>query len=441
MAVSVSNATIVNLFKKVYGDITNLVPQGFPLIESVKYSQKARLGESYNEAVILSNEVGWTLGGSAGDVFDINSAVAGSVQQATIPAYVSVLRSQVPWSVLSRSAGGGERAFIDGTKHVVQNNVRSHMGLIETLALHGRSSVGLGTPSYFTGTYRGASFTAGAGTLGGITFATGGVNTTTKNFLVAPGQFASGIWVGREGAVVKEVLVSSGAVVAQGNLVSVDSENGILTVDFTPVAASSANSHKLVFEGMELSNEMYGAKAILQNTGSLFGISGSSYSLWRGTTVALSSTLLTFARLQSAAAQAMNRGGLEQDVVVMCNPRSFASLVNAEAARRMYDQSYGKAEFDNGAEAITFYYAGGKMVVKPSRYVMEGEAYGLCLEDWVRSGSSEISLKVPGLDKELIFPAENSSAHIFQSYSDQYLFCRRPAAQFLITGIDDSAAS
>ena len=112
-----SNATVLNLFKKVYGDISNLVPEGFLIQEAIKFSQKARTGESYNEAVVLTNEVGFTLGGSYGDVFDINPAVAGAVQQATIAPYVSVLGSVVPWSVLSRSAQGGERAFVDGTKH------------------------------------------------------------------------------------------------------------------------------------------------------------------------------------------------------------------------------------------------------------------------------------------------------------------------------------
>ena len=183
---------------------------------------------------------------------------------------------------------------------------------------------------------------------------------------------------------------------------------------------------------------------ILTNTGSLFGISASTstgYSLWRGTSYAAGASLLTFARMQSAAANAMNRGGLDQDLVVYCNPRSFASLVNAEAARRQYDSSYGKAEFDNGAEAIKFFYAGGSMTLKPHRHVKEGEAYGLALDTWTRSGSAEISLNVPGLNKEIIFPLENSSAHAFRSYSDQYLFSRAPARNFIITGINDEAAS
>jgi hypothetical protein len=150
---------------------------------------------------------------------------------------------------------------------------------------------------------------------------------------------------------------------------------------------------------------------------------------------------LTFARLQAAAANATNRGGLDQNLVIMCNPRSFANLVNAEAARRQYDRSYSSSEFDNGAEAIKFYYAGGSMTVKAHRYVKEGECYGMALDTWVRSGSAEVSLKVPGVDKEIIFPLENSSAQAFRSFQDSYIFCRAPARNFIITGINDESAT
>lgn len=442
MSQQISNSTILNIFKKVYGDITNLVPQGFPFLEMLPFSEKAKIGESYNEAVVLTAENGWTLGGSSGDVFDINPAKAGAVKQATIPSYVSVLNSVIPWSVLSRSASGGERAFIDGTKHIVANNLKSHMALLEIVGMYGQSPDLLGYVSYATATYRGVSLTTGTGTVGGVAF-TNGVNTTSKAIMMAPGSFAAGIWIGREGATVNQVN-SSAVIVASGTLTAVDTENGILYVDFTPVAASSTTSHRLCFDGQESTKEAVGLNKILSNTGSLFGISASTstgFNLWKGSSLALSNVLLTFDRLQTAAANAMNRGGLDQDVDVMVNPRTFAKLVSAEAARRLYDSSYKSSNLDNGAEALEFYYPGGKMSIRGSRYCKEGEAYGIVKDTWVRSGSAQISLKVPGLDKEIIFPLENASAHAFRSFSDQYFFCRAPARNFYISGINDESAT
>lgn len=439
MAEQVSNGTVLNIFKKTYGDTTNLVPEGFPLLDMIKFTPKSKTGESYNEAVILTGENGWTLGGTAADLFEINPAKAGAVKQASITPYVSLLSTVVPWSVLSRSAGGGDVAFKDGTKHLVYNNLKSHMSLLNDVAYYGQSPELLGYVSYATATYRGVSLTTGTGTVGGVAFTTG-VSTSAKAILMAPGQFASGIWIGKEGATINQVD-ASGVVVASGSLVSIDSENGILYVDFTPVAASSATSHRICFDGMENGKEMIGVHKILTNTGTLFGVPAAQFSLWKGSTSAAGQKLLTFGRLQKAAAQAMNRGGLGEDVEVKVNPRTFATMINDQAAARDYDHSYGPAKYENGAKAIEFYYAGGKMTVEGDRKVKEGHAFGLVKADWVRGGSAEISLNVPGVDKPIIFPLENHSGHMFRSFSDQYLFCRRPAAQFFISGIDDESAS
>lgn len=442
MAQQVSNSTVLELFKKCYGDIHDLIPDGNPILDMIPFSEGQKVGDEFKESVVLTAETGWTLGGSAGDVFDIQPARAGTVKQTAVSPYVTVLSSILPWSVISRSAGGGEKAFKAATKHLVQNNIKSHNNLIESLALYGQATALLGYVSYATATYRGVSFTNGGGALtsngSSVTF-TAGVAATEKAILLAPGQFAAGLWVGREGAQVNQVN-SSGVIVASGSLLGVDSDNGILYVDFAPVAASSTTSHRLCFDKQESAGEMIGMNKILANTGSLFGISASTYSLWKATQYNAAG-LLTFNKMQLAAAQAMNRAGLDGEIEWKVNPRSFANLVNAEAARRQYDSSYGPSKMDNGAEEIEFWYAGGRMTVKGCRSIKEGEAYGLVKDSWVRSGSAQVGFKVPGMDKDLIFPLENSSAFGYRSYSDQYLFCRAPAQNILMTGINDEAAS
>jgi hypothetical protein len=437
-----SSSTVLQLFKKVYGQITDIVPQGFKGLEMTPFSERAKVGNSYIEAVILQNETGITVGGTGGDLFDINPARAGAVRQAEVTPSVTVLSSVIPWSVMSRSAGGGEKSFADGTKHLIKNNLKSHMHFMEVWYWYGQAAALLGYVSYATATYRGISFTNGGGALGGVTF-TAGVNTTSKAILLAPGSFAAGHWVGQEGCTVNQVD-STGAIVASGSLLSVDSENGILYVDFTPVAATSTTSHRLCYDGMQAAREMVGVNKILKNTGSLFGISASTssgFSLWRGTQQTLSATLLSFDRMQTISANAVNRGGLDQDLEVHVNPRSFAKLLSAEAARRMYDSSYKGSEIDNGAEKITFYYSGGKMEVVPNRFIKEGEAYGLVKDSWVRGGSAEISLRVPGMQQDIVFALENSSGYAFRSFSDQYILCRAPARNWVMDGINDESAT
>lgn len=441
---SVSSGDVVNVFKRVYGDVTNLLPEDFPLAKMIPFSEKQKVGDSYIECVVLTNETGITLGGSTMDSIELNPAVAGVVKQTTVTPYISVLPSVVPWGVISRSASGGDKAFFDASKFIVKNNLRSHGRFQEIIRLYGQAPSLLGYVSYATATYRGVSFTTGTGTLtlnGTSTALTTGVNTSTKWILLAPGQFAAGIWVGMEGVVINQVD-STGAIVKSGKLVAVDAVQGAIQVDFVPTAASSTTSHRLCFQGMETAKEYIGMNKIMTTTaGSLFGITNTGYSLFQPNYVTLTQQKLTLARFQTAIANAVNKGGLEGDLDCFVNPVVWATLATTEAGLRVYDKSYNSSEAENGFEAITFYTQAGKATFRPHRVVKEGECYSLFLPSWSRSGSAEVSFTVPGMSQELIFPLENSTAYGFRSYSDQYLFCHQPSWNVLIDGINFESAS
>lgn len=433
-----SNADVINIFKRVYGDLTNLLPEDYPLARDIPFSQKMKVGEAYLEAIVLTHETGITLSSST-DAFELNPAIAGTIKQTSVTPYISVLPSVVPWGVISRSAGGGDKAFIDATKFIVRNNLKSHGKFQEILRLYGQAAALLGYVSYATATYRGVSFSTGTGTLNSIVF-TNGVNTTTKNILLSPGQYAAGIWVGMEGVKVLQVN-SSGTIVAQGKLVSTNTQYGYITVDFTPVAATSTTSHRLCFDGMQSANDYIGINKIMTTSGTLFGVDNSLYSLWQGNSIPCSSQKFTMGLLQTGVAQAVNKGGLEGDLRVYVNPRTWATLTTTEAGLRVYDKSYSKSEADNGFESVTFYTQAGKAEVMPHRCVKEGEAYALHLPTWSRSGSAEVSFSIPGMNQEVIFPLQNQAGYAFRSYSDQYVFCHQPALNMVFTGINDEASS
>jgi len=443
----VSNAEALNLFKNVYGDLQNLLPQDYLLQKDIPFSQKQRVGAKYVEGVVLSCEVGVTLGGSSMDAFTIDPAVAGSVKQAEVESYSIVLPSVIPYGVISRTAGGGERAFYDGTKHLVQNNLKSHGKFQEIFRLYGQADYKLGTVSYATATYRGVAFATGTGTLesrvtGGNVAFTNGVNAASKAILFQPGQFAAGHWVGMENLRIQQVRLADNVVVAEGRLLQVDAIQGIIFVDFDPVAATAEYSHAIAIKGQRDLKEMIGINKILQTTGTLFNIPTADYSLWRGNRVDLAQKKFTLERLQNGIADAVNQGGLDGDIVCYVNPRSWANLVTTESGARRYDDSYKSGEASNGFESITFYHQTGKATIKAHRMVKEGEVFGMHLPDWSRSGSAEVSFKIPGMDnREEIFPLENQAAYGLRSYSDQYVFCHAPAKSLIWTGVNDEASS
>jgi hypothetical protein len=435
---AVSNGDVINLFKRVYGDLTNLLPQDYPLARDIPFSQKMKVGEKYVEAVVLTNESGITLSATT-DAFELNPSIAGVIKQTEVTPYISVLPSIVPWGVMSRTAGGGERAFFDATKFIVKNNLLSHGKFQEIFRLYGQADGLLGYVSYYTGIYRGVSLTNGTGTINGIAF-TNGVNAASKAILFAPGSFAAGIWVGLEGVMLNEVN-ASGTVVASGKLVSVNTTYGYITVDFTPTAASNTTSTRLCFQGMQSAQDYIGIQKVLSTNGNLFGIPTSSYSLWRGNTYNCQNQRLTLGRFQEGVANMVNQGGMEGDVNVYLNPRSWATLATTEAGLRVYDKSYNPKEADNGFDSITFYTQTGKATFIPHRMVKEGDAFCLAMSTWARSGSAEVSFQIPGMGQDVIFPLSNQAGYAFRSYSDQYVFCHKPAWNLYFYNINDESAT
>lgn len=446
-------------FKRFYGDISNLVPAGLPITEMLKFDKRKRVGENYTEAVILNNETGLTLGGNTADVVDINPAVAGAVKQASVTDYQTVLASVVPFQVLSRAAEAGATAFVSASKHIVKNNLRSHASMKESLYLYGQATTKLGALSYETTTYRGFTVTAGAATFTAangdtIVTVTGGISAGASNtggylnrkFIFLGRSFAAHIWAGMEGCPVVEVVVSGSTVAARGKIISVIAEWGLIEVDFVPTAASAQGTHCLGFPGSESNLEIVGINNILNTSGLLFGIDNTKFSLWRATSydasVSGAAGKLTFAKIQTIVANVVNRSGMEQDLTLLVNPRSWQTLLTEQAAQRHLDSSYKTSEMVNGAEDIVFYSQNGKITIKPTGRVKENEAYLVAPDTWSRFGSAELSFKVPGSgEDELIKPLENQTAYAFRSYSSDCIFCSMPAINCLIFNINDEAAA
>jgi hypothetical protein len=434
---SPATPSTVDLFKECYGELQDILPQDFMLQEDIPFSEAGKVGDKFVEAVVLTNETGWSILGSEAVAMTINPAIAGAVQQCEITPYQTVLASLVPWGMISRT-NNNKTAFYSVTKHTVRNNLRSHGKLLEIIRIYGQSDNLLGRTSFYTGQYRGQAFTNGTGTVNGVAF-TNGINAASKLILMNKGDFAAGIWVGTEGAIVNQIDVS-GNVVASGKLMSVDPVYGYIGVDFTPVAATSLGSHRICFQGQEEARDAPGIIKIMSTSGLLFGISTSKYSLWKGNALNLNNVKLAMGGVQDAIAVAVARGGLDGDIDLYVNPRTWARLITTESGLREYDSSYKSSKAETGFQSIVFWSQTGRITVKAHRFVMEGVALGMHLPDWTRSGSAEISFTVPGSPQELIYPLQDQTAWAFRSFSDQYMFCHAPAKSFFLYGIDDEAA-
>ena len=451
----VSNQTVIDLFKKVYGGLNDLRPDTDKIDKLIPFETSQRIGDSYVEAFVLGDSVGITFAGTGQDAFAIRPAIAGSVQQSNIKGNQTVLSDVMSFGFMARGATT-EAAFFDSTKLVMRNHLESHNKLINVAKFYGAAPDLLGYVSYApSGTiYRGATYT-GSGTItltlksGGTISFTNGINTspgvTGANgaILLAPGQFAAGFWTAKLGIVIKQID-NNNNVLAQGKLVSYDIGLGILYVDFVPVAPSAqtgSGSVRLCYDQWELGYCMTGIKGILANTGTLFGINAQQYPLWSGTTLNLGNKRFNLKAVFEGVSNAVNAGGLDEELDILVNPRTFGQMANDEASFRKYDSSYKSGDATNGFEAIEYYAANGVNRILASPLVKEGDAFGIVAKHWRFSGSQLPAFKVTGLDSNVIFPLQENAGWAIRSYADCYLLCRMPAKNILWTGLNDESVA
>jgi hypothetical protein len=178
---------------------------------------------------------------------------------------------------------------------------------------------------------------------------------------------------------------------------------------------------------------MAGLHKIVTNTGSIFGISSSQYALWKGNSHPVAGAL-TFSKLAQGLSKPVEKG-LESDVVIFVNPRSWASLMTEQAGARRFDVSYKEAKGNNGFEALEFYSQNGKMQIMSSNYVKEGYAYAINPENFLRVGSTDITFKSPMVKDEFIHLLPDNNGYGIRAYTNQALFCNKIGHQLLFTGI------
>lgn len=392
------------LFKKVYADkLENIIPVGKKVAEMIKFLQKNKTGDSYNQAITLGLEHGVTYASSDEGAFQLNDAEAGTVKQASVKGYQLLLRAAMSYESIFRSQGN-EQAFEETTKFVIQNMMDSLYKKLETELLYGQDGIGIidSSPA-----------------------------PTATSFKITDAEFAPGIWAGSRN--MKIDVYNGVTLVGTGKIQKADLDSKVLTLQGVGIAGVAAG-HKIYPAGA-FGKQMLGMKKIMENTGLMFGIDAAQYELWEGTQFALpTADVLSFAVIQQAITKGVEKG-LDKDVVVLCNPGHWDDLLTEQAALRMYDQSYSASLAENGARSIKFHSQNGMVEIVPYIHVKEGHAFVVCPDDWRRIGSTDVTFKRPGQPDKYFRELESHAGVELRAYCDQALMCVKPGRQVLITNL------
>jgi hypothetical protein len=401
--------TLNGFFKETYADkLQELIPDGVKILKQIKFMSKNKQpGNLYHQPVVLGMEHGVTFASSDDDAFNLLPSVAGQIKDAQVRGNPVLLRSLLGMSAAARAAQGTQQAFMDATKFLIANMLRSLTKKLEIEMLYGQM---------------------GYGQVDSVT------NTTIT---IKTAEWAPGIWAGAEGMPIEIrdsssiAFPPSGSSRGTGVVQSVDMDARTITLQ---AVIANVVQGDVIFHKGAYGNEFAGIHRILVSTGVLFNIDAGTYNLWRGNSYSAASGALSFNKLNLAIARAVEKG-FDGKAYVLVNPRGWANMLSDQAALRKYDGSYSTQKAENGSEKLLFHSQNGEMEIEPSIYCKEGYCYMLALDEWMRVGSTDLSFKRPGLGDDYFMNAPDAAAYELRLYSDQAIFCSAPGRNVIITAI------
>jgi len=399
-------ATLDGHFKEVYASkIRDLVPEGMKMLKLAEFSAAEKLlGNLYHQPVVLGLEHGFTYGGSAGEAFLLNAAVASPNRDAQVKGHELVLVSAISVGAASRSISS-KAAFEQETKRLVQNMLKSTQIRMEIQLMYGQSGI--------------AKVAIVAGNL----------------LTICAAEWAAGIWSGSKNAAL-EIRSQAGVLRGTCNVVKPDLKNQTVEVDVMPAGVSgnvdseNAGADVVYFKGA-YNKEFAGLHKIITNTSTIFNIDAAEFDLFKGNTVLCGTSeaakaFISFEKVEEAIALCMEKGLTEEDVVCLVNPKHWNKLMTEQAAKRQYDTSYSSEKMENGSKSLIFYGQNGKIEIHASLFVKEGFAYIFPPAELERIGSSDITFERPGFPGKFFREMETSNGYELRAYSDQALFTSAP---------------
>lgn len=401
--------TAQGFFKEAYAtQIKELYPDNTKILRRIPFIEaQSQPGGTFKQPVVVKNEHGITLAGANAGAFALNPPIAMSSVFAELTPTQVLMRTAVDYETVMRSKS--KNAFVAATSEIVKNALNSTYKYLEILSMWGRS---------------------GLATLSAVPSA------TTMTITLA--QWAPAIWIGSEG---RTLRVESAAGVLRGTCVisSVDVDTRIITVDAVP--AGTIATDILYLNNGGSTNEMIGMYGMLSNTGTLFGINAATYSQWKSSSYNVAGAF-SFNKLISALALGVNKG-LDEDVEVYLNPKTYSNVNNDQAALRRHDYSYKTDKFQNGAENLEFYYQGGKITIISTPYMKEGYAFIVpaVSKTFKKVGATDVTFKMPGSisndpnSESYLITMPNNAGVEFRIYSNWALFSSDMYKSVLCTGI------
>jgi hypothetical protein len=411
------------LKKRYVGTTESLVPSFAILQKKFKFDSANKVGDRYEVHVRTANPHGVTAAGgnSLGTAFSLQAARAGQTKPAYVKPFEMVLREQVSYGLIAQ-AGSTETAYAPAMDEVVRAMVQTARFYQEMSLLYGGRNIGK------------------------IESQSG--SSTTRAWVIAKEFWADGLWSQMQGAALDVYNDANDGGTKQNSIAlvavtSVDASTRTVNVsgnatDLTAIDSAISGGAYLKpvgFEGMW----GLGVSRILRHTsGTLFDIDPASHGLWKAHQYSgASGGKLTFSHVLNAASGIVGNGGM-CDITLLVSHWTFTDLSTDSIEFKRTAEADGMA-FKAGAKRIELEGPQGTITIERHPMVMAGEALGICEEQWVRVGATDLTWSLPGLGDKFLHNLQDTAGVELRNYQNITGFCHQPAKNFVITGLVNSS--
>ncbi len=421
MAAANTMSTLPGMFKEVYAtEIKDLTESIAKIAKRIPFTEAQQVGNKYHQPVDVAMEHGVTYAAAnASGPVTLLSPVAGQMQDAQVEGAQIFARSQVDYETIFRATQAGPKAFASATKHIVKRLTKAAAKRLEISLLHGQR---------------------GIGTVGAIVTGT----ATTCGMTISDETWSAGIWAGAKNATLDIFVAAySGSklnTTSALTVTSVDPQNK--TVYISGAAAditATVVGVQVFFETASPTNEMAGLDKILRNTGTLFGVDGSStgYELWGSNVYSTSTAAISMGKLLESLATPVSYGA-EGEYLAVVAPRAFEVLNTDLAALRMFDSSYSKGgnEGQSGFGSIKYFYQNGSLEIMAHPLQKDGLCHVFNPTEAKRIGATDLTfITRKGQEEVLVLELANTAGSEMRCYANQALFIEAPKRTTVLAGI------
>lgn len=380
--------------------VVNTIPEGFGLQRAAGFSRATKIGKGFSQAVITKLEHGATYKGAGGGNFTLDSEVDGAISEATVDGAQMVLKSGIDYETLSKATAKGDVAYGSAADRLYQQMVLSARKRLEIEMWYGQSSEGLGIVD----------------------------STTASTIVLEARQWSPGMWVAMEGAKI-EVFTSALTTQRTGTatISGVDVDNLTLTIDTLPTGTVATDRVFLKTNRTTSAwNSMLGLVPMGKKTsGTVFNIDVAN-SIWAPVQYDFGANEASFQRAQQMCEKSVVKGA-EGTSCLWVPTEAWTDLLTEQANLRRYGGSHdGRIRMmKNGARGIEFFSASGTIEIKPTLYLMLGNAVLHPKNCLSRVGATDVTFQIPGMERPNVHVSDGSAGVTLRAYYNQALFSNK----------------